>query len=129
MGLAFGVVYLLVGLMGFFPGVNVISHRHGAMHGEGLLLGIFAVNSLHNLAHLVLGGVLVWAARFSKAPEKVFEIMAFAFFALVAASFIAPIVEGINLNLPDTFLHLTSTVLAGWLAVKGSRQATALEAV
>jgi hypothetical protein len=27
--------------------------------GEGLLLGIFAVNVVHNIAHLALGAVLV----------------------------------------------------------------------
>ncbi|SMB94482.1 DUF4383 domain-containing protein [Deinococcus hopiensis] len=127
-GLAFGLVYLLVGLLGFLPEANVISHRHGAVHGEGLLLGIFAVNSVHNIAHLALGAVLVWGGQFSKSPQKIFEILALVFFILVAGSFIAPIVEGINLNLPDTFLHLASTALAAWLSFKSSKQVTVLTA-
>ena len=124
-GLAFGSAYLLVGLLGFLPDAIVISHRHDALHGEGLLLGVFAINSIHNIAHLALGATLVWGAQFSKTPQRMYEVMALVFFILVAGSFIAPIVEGINLNLPDTFLHLASSVLALWLSIERSKQATA----
>ena len=53
----FGIVYLAVGVLGFIPGVTVAT----AQPGQGLLLGIFAVNALHNIVHLVAGAILVWA--------------------------------------------------------------------
>ena len=56
--LVFGVVYLAVGVLGFIPGIT----QPSTMPGQGLLLGIFAVNTVHNLAHLVLGAALAWAA-------------------------------------------------------------------
>ncbi|HEV2067112.1 MAG TPA: DUF4383 domain-containing protein, partial [Thermomicrobiales bacterium] len=50
--LAFGLVYLLIGVLGFIPGITRFeSDPTGPVPGEGLLLGIFAVNVVHNVAH------------------------------------------------------------------------------
>jgi hypothetical protein len=49
----FGVVFLLVGILGFVPGVAQ----------GGMLLGLFPVNILHNLVHLVFGA---WGLAASK---------------------------------------------------------------
>jgi hypothetical protein len=57
-GGVFGVVYLLVGLLGF-----TVSGGHGfAATDGGKLLGLFMVNPLHNIAHLLIGALLVLAA-------------------------------------------------------------------
>ena len=55
--LAVGVVFLLVGLLGFIPGItsqydqlSFAGHESGAM-----LLGIFQVSVLHNIVHLLFG--------------------------------------------------------------------------
>lgn len=55
--LVFGVVFILVGLLGFVPGITTnydqlsfAGHQSGA-----LLLGLFAVSVLHNLVHLLFG--------------------------------------------------------------------------
>lgn len=52
-----GVVFLLVGLLGFIPGITssydqmmVAGHESGA-----LLLGVFQVSILHNAVHLLFG--------------------------------------------------------------------------
>ncbi len=56
--LLFGIVFLVVGVAGFIPGITV--------HGEhmpdiavdanyGLVLGLFPVNILHNLVHILFG--------------------------------------------------------------------------
>jgi hypothetical protein len=62
MALVFGGVFLLVGILGFVPGA-VTPDTHPGMtmdQGYGLLLGLFPVNLLHNVAHLLFGlwGVL-----------------------------------------------------------------------
>jgi hypothetical protein len=54
---AFGVVYLLIGILGFVPAVVVPTE----IAGQGLLLGIFAVNAIHNVAHLILGALMLYA--------------------------------------------------------------------
>ncbi|MCA1645420.1 MAG: DUF4383 domain-containing protein [Chloroflexi bacterium] len=105
--LVFGVVYLAVGVLGFIPGIT----QPSTMPGHGLLLGIFAVNTVHNLAHLVLGAALVWAATAGDHVRMINKGLAAVFAILVVGSLIAPIVEGVAINPADTGLHLvTATV-------------------
>jgi arginine exporter protein ArgO len=54
---AVGAVFLLVGVLGFIPGVTSNYESLGfAGHGsEALLLGIFQVSVLHNIVHLLFG--------------------------------------------------------------------------
>jgi hypothetical protein len=59
----FGVVFVLVGILGFIPGLT--EDAPGSFAGEdseGSILGVFQTSVLHNLAHLAFGiGIL--AAR------------------------------------------------------------------
>jgi len=54
---AVGAVFLLVGVLGFIPGITSNYDSLGfAGHGsEALLLGIFQVSVLHNIVHLLFG--------------------------------------------------------------------------
>ena len=57
--LVFGIVYALVGVLGFVPGFNQPTPP-GAPSlavdtGYGYLLGLFPINVLHNLVHLLVG--------------------------------------------------------------------------
>lgn len=58
-----GAVFLLVGILGFIPGVTTNYESMGfAGHGsEALLLGVFQVSILHNIVHLLFGvaGILM----------------------------------------------------------------------
>jgi hypothetical protein len=60
-----GVVFLLVGILGFVPGVTANYDRMAFTgHDSGaLLLGVFAVSVLHNLVHLAFGVAGVAMAR------------------------------------------------------------------
>jgi hypothetical protein len=107
----FGIFYLAIGVLGFIPGVTVAT----AQPGQGLLLGIFAVNALHNIVHLVAGAILVWAGLSRDLVVTVNKVMAVVFAALVVVSFVAPVAEGVAINLPDTLLHLVSAALTGYL--------------
>jgi hypothetical protein len=100
--LVFGVVYLAIGVLGFIPGIT----QPSTMPGQGLLLGIFAVNSVHNSAHLVLGAALVWAATNGDNVRMINKGLAAVFAILVVGSLVAPIVEGVAINPADTALHL-----------------------
>ncbi|MBY6539453.1 DUF4383 domain-containing protein [Rhodococcus sp. BP-349] len=64
-----GVVFLLVGVLGFVPGITTdydmltfAGHHSGAM-----LLGIFEVSILHNIVHLLFG---VAGILFARAPSS-----------------------------------------------------------
>ncbi|RJT74898.1 DUF4383 domain-containing protein [Arthrobacter cheniae] len=63
--LAVGAVFLLVGLLGFIPGItsqydqlSFAGHESGA-----LLLGLFQVSVLHNIVHLLFGAAGIALAR------------------------------------------------------------------
>lgn len=60
-----GSVFLLVGILGFVPGITTdYSTMEFASEGSGAeLLGIFQVSVLHNLVHLAFGAAGVVMAR------------------------------------------------------------------
>lgn len=65
--LIFGIVFLAVGIAGFVPGITQ-GHTHPDVTvtaGLGLLFGLFPVNVLHNLVHLLFGG---WGLAASRSP-------------------------------------------------------------
>lgn len=63
--LSVGVVFLLVGIAGFIPGLTTnYAEMDGAGHGStAMLLGAFMVSVLHNLVHLAFGIAGVVLAR------------------------------------------------------------------
>ncbi|BCT77681.1 membrane protein [Sinomonas cyclohexanicum] len=51
-----GAVFLLVGVLGFIPGITTGSGIGFAGHGsDAYLLGLFQVSVLHNVVHLLFG--------------------------------------------------------------------------
>lgn len=63
--LAVGVVFLLVGILGFVPGIttNYDTMTFAGHESGALLLGIFGVSILHNIVHLLFGVAGVAMAR------------------------------------------------------------------
>jgi hypothetical protein len=63
--LAVGIVFLLVGILGFIPGVttNFSSMAFAGHQSEAMLLGLFQVSVLHNIVHLLFGIAGVAMAR------------------------------------------------------------------
>lgn len=60
-----GAVFLLVGILGFIPGITT-NYEFLALAGHGsgaLLLGIFQVSVLHNVVHLLFGVAGILMAR------------------------------------------------------------------
>jgi hypothetical protein len=63
--LVVGAVFLLVGILGFIPGITTdYDALSGAgHHSEAKLLGIFQVSILHNVVHLLFGVAGIVLAR------------------------------------------------------------------
>ncbi len=63
--LAVGAVFLVVGLLGFVPGItsNYDQLTFAGHHSDAALLGIFNVSILHNLVHLAFGVAGIVLAR------------------------------------------------------------------
>jgi hypothetical protein len=125
----FGAVYLLVGLLGFAVtgGVGFI-----ATDG-GLLLGIFEVNPLHNIAHLLIGAALLIAGLASVRAAKGVNVTVGAVYLLlgiVGFFLVGTAANILALNTADHFLHLASAIVllgVGLAADRGveTRRATA----
>ncbi len=63
----YGIVFLLVGILGFIPGITQPPHSNHDLRvtdpGHGMLLGLFHVNLLHNIVHLLFGAWGLFASR------------------------------------------------------------------
>ncbi|VXC34817.1 conserved membrane hypothetical protein [Arthrobacter sp. 9V] len=60
-----GAVFLLVGVLGFIPGItsNYETLSFAGHDSDALLLGIFQVSILHNIVHLLFGVAGILMAR------------------------------------------------------------------
>ncbi|MEO7017440.1 MAG: DUF4383 domain-containing protein [Leifsonia sp.] len=121
----FGAVYLLVGLLGF----AVTSGIGFAANSGGLLLGIFMVNPLHNVAHLLIGAALLIAGVTTvRAAKTVNTVVGAAYLLLgIVGFFVSGPFNVLALNVPDHFLHLASAIVllgVGLAADKSVRSAT-----
>ncbi|WP_112225638.1 DUF4383 domain-containing protein [Lentzea atacamensis] len=59
-----GAAFLLVGVLGFIPGITSdYDEMSFAGHSGALLLGVFAVSVLHNLVHLLFGVLGLLSAK------------------------------------------------------------------
>jgi hypothetical protein len=119
----FGAVYILVGLLGFAVtgGVGFIATE------GGLLLGIFEVNPLHNIAHLLIGAALLIAGLVSARAAKIVNIVVGATYLLlgiVGFFLVGTALNILALNTFDHFLHLASAIVllgVGLAAERGVR--------
>lgn len=106
----FGAVYVLVGLLGFVVtgGVTFLATQ------GGLLLGIFEVNPLHNVAHVLIGAALLIAGLSTvPAAKSVNTVVGAAYLLLGIVGFflVGTAANVLALNTPDHFLHLGSAIV------------------
>ena len=123
----FGAVYLLVGLLGFAVtgGVGFIATE------GGLLLGVFEVNPLHNVAHLLIGAALLIGGIVSATAAKAVNATVGAAYLLlgIVGFFLAGTAANIlALNTAGHILHLASAIVLLGVALgfeRSGRVATA----
>jgi uncharacterized protein DUF4383 len=119
LGFVFGAAYLIVGLAGFTVSDG---YQFAARHG-GKLLGVFLVNPLQNMVHVVIGGALLAAAFAGARAARAVILAAGAVLLLLGAAGLLVLSHTDNrlaLNQPDNALHL-----AGGLALLGAGLAAA----
>ncbi|HLQ13131.1 MAG TPA: DUF4383 domain-containing protein [Steroidobacteraceae bacterium] len=102
----FGVVFLVVGVLGFVPGITT----------DQMLLGIFHVNGAHNVVHVLSGAIALWTGRTSAAYARVYFRVFGVVYALVALLGFyvgnGMLLGLISNNVPDTWLHVAIAVVA-----------------
>ena len=119
LALLFGVVFLLVGILGFIPGIT--EEAPGDFAGEdseGSLLGLFQVSILHNLAHLAFGiGIL--AARKHATALTYLLVGGVAYLGLFVLGLVGAL-DWLPADDTDDWLHVALGValLGGWFVAK-----------
>jgi hypothetical protein len=99
--LVVGIVFVLVGILGFVP----------ALVPGGALLGIFAVNVLHSIVHLLIG-ILGIAAAYAGLARRYNQVIGIVYLLLGVLGFIPPLVINgqllgiVSIDLADNLLHL-----------------------
>ncbi|MDN4597799.1 DUF4383 domain-containing protein [Leifsonia virtsii] len=113
--LVFGIVFLVVGLAGFIPGITSnYDQLSFAGHGSGaLLLGLFQVSVLHNLVHLLYGvaGLAFARSRIGSRNYLVIGGIVYAVIWLYGLFFAGDHPANfVPLNNADNWLHLILAV-------------------
>lgn len=124
---AFGLVFLLVGILGFIPGIttNYDDLSFAGHTSEAKLIGIFQVSVLHNLIHVAYGVAgLALASR--PRPAAMYLLLGGAVYAVVwlygllvdhdsDANFVP-------LNSADNWLHLVLAIAMIALGAMGLKR-------
>ena len=121
-----GAVFLLVGILGFIPGITT---HYGDMsfagHGSGAkLLGIFQVSILHNIVHLLYGIVGIALAKTWDGARN-FLVGGGAVYLLLWLLGIIGAGDWIPVNTADNWLHFVlglGMVAVGFLLARGTAQ-------
>jgi hypothetical protein len=106
----FGVVFLLIGVLGFVPALNP----------DGNLLGIFHVNALHNIVHIASGIVALIAGFYpeERAAKMYFQVFGVVYALVAVLGFVYGSNDILGLvasNMADTLLHVVIAAAALYL--------------
>src|SRR3954466_6893859 len=101
MAVLFGLVFLVVGILGFVPAVTK----------DEMLLGIFHVNTAHNAVHLLSGvAALICGMMGAGASRMYFRIFGLVYAAVAVMGFLNPgdtmLLGLISNNMATTWLHV-----------------------
>ena len=86
--MVFGVVFLLVGILGFLTDNGMDMNADPETSGK--VLGLFPVNLLHNVVHLLFGVWGLVAARSFAASRTYGRVGAAVYALLVVLAFVSP---------------------------------------
>lgn len=119
--LIIGVVYLAVGVVGFF--VTGFGNFAGEV-GDKLI--IFHINGLHNVVHILLGVVWIGASGSHSAAKGINTLFgAVLLLVFVLGLFDLKFLAIHNAGDPDNYLHLVTGLLSVYFGTAGAARAGA----
>ena len=127
LALAFGAVYLLVGIVGFF----VTGFDHFADNSQHeMLLGLFMINPLHNIAHILVGIAGLAMARTLAGARSYGWLLAVLYAALFVYGLFAVNAswDFLNINAGDNVLHILTALVGLAIALIPVRDAVSSRA-
>jgi hypothetical protein len=124
LALVFGAVYLVVGVVGFF--ITGFDDFAGNEQHE-MLIGLFMINPLHNIVHIVIGAAGLALARTLAGARTYGWLLAIGY----AAAFVYGLIainkpwDFLNINTADNVLHIATAVVGLIIALGPVRSAVA----
>ena len=125
----FGIIYLVVGVLGFVPALAQASgDPHVVIGTTAYLLGLFPVNILHNAVHVVIG--LAGLAMGASTRGALAYLRALAvIYALLAVLGLIPLTNTLFGLVPiggnDIWLHAVTAILAAYFGWRVTTSETA----
>lgn len=118
----FGIVYVLVGILGFIPALGGSTSQDG-----NTLLGIFGINLIHNIVHLGVGAALLFGSASDSAARSVSIVIGvvYGLVAILGLLNVAFVVDPLSINFADNLLHLGTALLALYFGLAGRTGTTA----
>lgn len=124
MAMIFGIVFLVIGAGGFIPGLTAMDHAGHSADADvtmrsmfGYELGLFPVNVLHNIVHILFGIWGLMASRSLGGSRGYFRAVAIVYAVLTVMG----LVDGLNTTfglIPlygnDVWLHALLAVVAAY---------------
>ena len=102
----FGLVLLVIGVLGFIPGIAP----------NGMLLGIFMVDTVHNIIHIASGILALLAATSTQYASLYFKVFGVIYGAVTILGFaLHGDMMVTNFNNADNGLHLVIALIALYL--------------
>ena len=111
----FGIIYLVIGILGFIP---IAPFLVGALPNvigpfNGLLLGLFPVNWLHNLAHIAIGAAGLASYRSPVGARSYALAIGVLYLVLFLVGLVLPnFFRLLPLGGWDLILHLVTALIA-----------------
>lgn len=102
LAILFGTVFIIVGILGFIPNPLV--------HAEG----IFTTNTMHNLVHVITGGVFLLAIAVPGNEHKVIMSIGVGYVLVSILGFVTSgdyLLGVIHINQADRWLHMLLAVV------------------
>ncbi|HEX2168247.1 MAG TPA: DUF4383 domain-containing protein [Longimicrobiales bacterium] len=116
--LIFGIVFLLVGILGLFVPNGM--GMDADMETAGRLFGLFPVNLLHNIVHLAFGAWGIAASRSHEGSRSYGKIGAVVYGLLVVLAFLSPTMFGlVPIGGNDIWLHAILTLGLAYIGFAG----------
>ena len=102
---AFGIIFTAIGVLGFVPGIAT---------PDGILLGIFMVDALHNIIHLATGLIALYLITQMPGMVKTyFKVFGIVYAVVALLGLMTGSVLGlIDVNSADNALHVVVAAAA-----------------
>ena len=106
----FGIAFIFAGVAGFIPAFAL----------DGYLFGLFEINTMHNIIHIVSGVVAIMCATSFKSTKLYFQIFGAVYLLVAILGFVRGDLIIMHVNMPDNFLHLAIGAIALYLGFRAS---------